>query len=135
MAKEIPSLSGHIFSIIKFPVIVGVVILYIHYFLPQSWGYFVVKPVQTFFNVYGVHHGIVQTTPLIPNNMSFGMGISRKGRVYYKELIKILNDNKHIPWKSLPEGEFSLLSLADYDTLYIDNAKRFFTGKMLITSS
>src|SRR4026207_1972933 len=97
MVKEIHSLKTYISAVIKLTVIVGVVILYIHYFLPQNWGYFVTKPVQTFFNVYRVHNQTVQNSPLIPNNMSFGMGISRKGRVYYKELIKIVNHNRHIP--------------------------------------
>ena len=134
--KEIYSTKAPISAIIKLPVIVVVVILYIHYFLPQNWGYFAMKPAQTFFNVYRVHNGVVQNGPLIPNNMSFGMGISRKGRVYAKELIKILNYNKHIPWKPLYEGSFSFLSQdMDYDTLYIDNAKSFFTGKLLITIS
>ncbi len=136
MIKEVHSLKGHISAIIKVPVIVVVVILFIHYFLPQNWGYFAMKPAQTFFNVYRVQNGVVQNTPLINNNMSFGMGISRKGRVYYKELIKLLNNNKHIPWKPLHEGSFSfLLQDVVYDTIYIDNAQSFFTGKLLITSS
>ena len=79
--KEIHSLKASIPAIIKLPVIVVVVILYIHYFLPQNWGYFAMKPAKTFFNVYRVHDGIVQKKPLIPNNMSFGMGVSRNGRV------------------------------------------------------
>ncbi len=62
------------------------------------------------------------------------MGISRKGRVYYKELIKLLNNNKHIVWKPLHEGSLSfIVQNMNYDTVYIDNAKSFLTGKLLIT--
>ncbi|MBA2563347.1 MAG: hypothetical protein H0V14_10650 [Chitinophagaceae bacterium] len=136
MGKEIHSLKAPVSAIIKISVIVAVVILYLHYFLPQNWGYFAMKPAQTFYQVYSVQNGVIQNKPIIHNNMSFGMGISRKGRVYYKELIKILNNNKHIPWKPLEKGSIPFLSQgADYDTLYIDNSKSFFTGKLLITSS
>ncbi len=136
MIKEIYSLKWLISAATTISVIVVVVSLYIHYFLPQNWGYFAMKPAQTFYQVYSVQNGVIQNKPIIHNNMSFGMGISRKGRVYYKELIKILNNNKHIPWKPLEKGSIPFLSQgADYDTLYIDNSKSFFTGKLLITSS
>ena len=134
--KKIHSLKATISAIIKVPVIAVVVIIFIHYLLSQNWGYFTVKPAQTFYTIYRIHNEVIENSPLIYNNMSYGMGISRKGRVYYKELIKLLNNNKHIPWKPLHEGSFSFLSDdANYDTIYIDNEKSFFTGKFLLTSS
>ncbi len=87
MDKEIYSLKSVISIATKISVILVVASLYIHYFLPQNWGYFVKKPAQSFFNVYRVHNGAIQNSALIDNNMSYGIGISRKGRVYYKELI------------------------------------------------
>lgn len=113
----------------------AVLVLYLHYFLPQNWGYFVTKPSSVFYNVYRIDKGIAQSTPLINNNMNFGMGISRRGRLLYKTLIETIASSKNVVWKPLPKPQNSFLLPDSFDTIYIDKEKNFFTGPVLITSS
>lgn len=113
----------------------AVLVLYLHYFLPQNWGYFVTKPSPVFYNVYRVDKGIAQSTSLINNNMSFGMGISRRGRLLYKTLIETIANNKSVVWKPLPKAPNSFLLPDSFDTIYVDKEKNYFTGPLLIISS
>lgn len=113
----------------------AVLVLYFHYFLPQNWGYFVTKPSPAFYNVYRIDKGIAQSTPLINNNMSFGMGVSRRGRLLYKTLVETIVYNKNVVWKPLPKTQKSFLFPNSFDTIYMDKEKNFFTGPLLITSS
>jgi Sporulation delaying protein SdpA len=114
--------------------IVPVIILYIHYFFPQNWGFFLVKPREPMINIYRVENGISNNKPLIQNNMSYGIGISRKGRVLFKELSKLINDNKSLLWKPLYED--SLSNVIKYGNfIFIPGNSHFYKGKFLITKA
>jgi len=85
-------------------------------------------------NIYRVENGIANNKPLIQNNMSYGIGISRKGRVLFKELAKLINDNKNLSWKPLDED--SLSNVIKYGNfIFISGNSHFYKGKFLITKA
>lgn len=86
-------------------------IIYFHYFNHQSWGYFTINPKQPLINIYTVSRGgTVSKDPALKNNMSYGMGISRKGIFLYNKLADIIAGDKDLVWKKWNQD--SLLSLA-----------------------
>src|SRR5258706_14218158 len=91
---------------IKLSVVMVVVILYIHYFFPQSWGFYTIESKQPLYNIYMVHSGIADKEPFLKNNLSYGMGISLKGRMLYNEIYNIV-DNNNLPWKPLIEDSLN----------------------------
>ena len=97
------------FLVIKIFITASTVILYIHYFHRQSWGYFTINPKHPLINIYAVNEGTLSNKPILKNNMSYGMGISRKGLILYSELIKIISTDKNLVWKKLNKD--SLLSI------------------------
>ncbi len=87
---------------LKMLITVLTVIIYFHYFNHQSWGYFTIDPKQPLINIYAVSkQGIVSKDPVLKNNMSYGMGISRKGIFLYNKLADIIASNKNLVWKKL----------------------------------
>ena len=80
--KKIHSLKATISSIIKVPVIVVVVILFIHYLLSQNWGYFTVNPAQTFYNIY--------KCPQAEKFVNFLIKIERSNTCIYSYVVIVL---------------------------------------------
>ena len=76
----------------KILLILPVIILYIHYFFPQRWGFFILKPRSAGINIYPIHDGKAIKDKGIRNNVSYGLGISRQGRFYYKELSRLIDE-------------------------------------------
>jgi len=110
------------------------VVLYIHYFIPQSWGFYTIEANVPLYNIYKVHNGIADKTTLIKNNMSFGMGMSRKGKILFDELYKIIN--KDLPWKSLNEDSISYITHNNKYTLIPNPSKDgTLNGNFLITKT
>lgn len=121
-------------AILKLPVIAMVVVLYIHYFFPQSWGFYTIKSNLPLYNIYVVRNGIVDKTPLIRNNFSYGMGISRKGKILYSELYDIAN--KNLPWKHLNKDSLRFYTLYDkYTPIAAGREPPNFKGQFLITKT
>ena len=116
----------------KLLLLAPVMILYIHYFLPQNWGFFIKKPNAGMINVYKVDNGNI-SGPFIQNNMSYGMGVSRKGRVLYKELSILINDHKNLVWQFLDKDSLSQLIRNGSYILIPRNTNKFYKGKYLIT--
>src|SRR5258706_10192000 len=98
-----------VFTIIKLSLVVMVVVLYIHYFFRQSWGFYTIESKQPLYNIYMVHNGIADKERFLKNNLSYGMGISLKGRMIYKELYNII-DNKNVSWKPLIEDSLNYIT-------------------------
>ncbi|MEO6328975.1 MAG: hypothetical protein ABIO55_08585 [Ginsengibacter sp.] len=98
-----------IFTIIRFPVVAVVVILYVHYFFPQSWGFYTTEARLPLYNIYNVHSGITDKIPFLKVNMSYGMGISLKGRIIYNELYSII-DKDNLPWKDLAQDSLNYIT-------------------------
>jgi hypothetical protein len=97
-----------VFTIIKLLLTVMVVILYIHYFFPQSWGFYTIEPKQPLYDIYVIHDGMADKKSLIKNNISYGMGISIKGKILFNELYGIVN--KNLPWKQLIEDSLNYIT-------------------------
>jgi hypothetical protein len=124
------------FSAIKILITALTVIVYIHYFHRQSWGYFTIDPKEPLINIYAVNEGALSNVPVIKNNMSYGMGISRKGIFLYNELANIISANNNLVWKKLNEDSLSYIvttgkdvGLISYDDLGIGK------GRFLITKT
>lgn len=97
-------------QIVKILLILPVIILYIHYFFPQRWGFFILKPRSAGINIYPIHDGKAIKNQGIGNNMSYGLGISRKGRYYYKELSRLIDDNKNLSWRPLADSQTTFMN-------------------------
>ena len=109
------------FSVIKIFITALTVIVYIHYFYHQSWGYFTIDPKQPLINIYAVNDGALSNEPVIKNNMSYGMGISRKGIILYNELAKLISTNKNLVWKKLNEDSLLYIVKSGKDIGLISN--------------
>ena len=124
-----------IFTFIKLLMVTMVVILYIHYFIPQSWGFYTVEPKQSLFNIYTVHNKIVDKKSLIKNNLSYGMGVSRKGVSLYHQLQKIISNN-NITWKLLNNDSLNyIIQQGKFATLAKATKGDAFEGFFLITKT
>ena len=122
-------------AIIKLFITVAVIILYIHYFFPQSWGFYTIEPKQPLYNIYRIHNGIVDKRQLIRNNMSYGMGVSWKGKILYNELYKIVG-NKDLNWKVLNEDSVDYITRhSKFMTINGDNEYKNYRGRFLITKT
>jgi hypothetical protein len=108
-------------SAIKILITVLTVIVYFHYFRHQSWGYFTIDPKAPLINIYAVNEGILSNEPVIKNNMSYGMGISRSGIILYNELANIISTNKNLVWKKLNEDSLSCIVTAVKDVSLINH--------------
>jgi len=116
----------------KLLLIVPVIILYIHYFFPQNWGFFIVKPREPLYNIYRVENGNADHRSIIKNNMSYGIGISREGRILYRELSKLIKDNSNLLWKPYDADSISRL-IKNGNFILLSGEPHFFKGKFLIT--
>jgi len=124
-----------IFTIVKLSVVVMVVILYIHYFFPQSWGFYTIEAKQPLYNIYMVHNGIADKEPFLKNNFSYGMGISLKGRMLYNKLYGII-DNKNLTWKTLIEDSLNYITQhGNYISLSGSSEYAALRGNFLITKT
>ena len=124
------------FSAIKILITVLTVIVYFHYFRHQSWGYFTIDPKKPLINIYAVTEGILSHEPVIKNNMSYGMGISRKGIILYNELANIVSTNKNLVWKKLNEDSLSFIVTAAKDVSLINHDDlKIGKGRFLITKT
>jgi Sporulation delaying protein SdpA len=95
------------FSTVKIGITIATVLVYFHYFRHQSWGYFTIDPRQPLINIYAVNGDTLSKEPVIKNNASYGMGISRKGIIWYNELANVVANNKNLPWKKLDKDSVS----------------------------
>jgi hypothetical protein len=119
--------------LIKLFITVCSVIFYIHYFFPQSWGFFTIEPAQPLLNAYPVHNGEISKVPLIANNMSYGMGVSRKGIVLFNGLVKLIGANKNLSWRSLNEDSIQYIAHHDaYIEVTTDKSISFYRGNYLL---
>src|SRR5450432_191959 len=119
-----------IFTISRFLLIAMVVILYIHYFFPQSWGFFTIPPRQPLIDAYVVRNGVADKKRFFTNNMNYGMGICRKGIVIYTALIKLIRQNKNLVWEPLHDD--SLLYLTKhgrYVSVFTGDPQGIYKGK------
>lgn len=124
-----------IFTITRLLAVAMVVVLYIHYFFPQSWGFYTIESNIPLYNIYPVHNGIADKSPLIKNNMSYGMGISMKGKILYNELYSIIN-NKNLPWKILKADSLNNIARdGGYIVISTGTENNIFSGKFLITKT
>jgi len=124
------------FTAVKILVTVLIVIAYFHYFRHQSWGYFTIDPKGPLINIYAVNEGILSNGPVIKNNMSYGMGISRKGIFLYNELANIILTNKNLVWKKLNEDSLSFIVTAAKDVGLINHDDlKVGKGRFLITTT
>lgn len=120
-------------AIIKLFITSVVVILYIHYFLPQNWPFYTAEPNIPLYNIYRVQNGIADKSPLIKNNMSYGMGISRKGKILLTELYSII-ENNDLPWKLLNQDSL-IIQHNNYIVLERAGENATFRGNFLITKT
>jgi hypothetical protein len=129
-------LSLKFFSvIIKLFITTVVIVLYLHYFIPQSWGFYTIESNIPLYNIYKVHNGIADKVPLIKNNMSYGMGMSREGKILFDELYGIVN-NKNLTWKVLIEDSLNSLTLHNKFTRLSSLGKDVtFKGFFLVTKA
>jgi len=123
-----------VFIIIKLLLTVIVVVLYIHYFFPQSWGYFTKEPLQPLITVYKIDNSIADKEPFLLNNMSYGMGVSRRGKILFNQLMKLLNANKNFKWLPLREDSLSYITQHGTYTLALlnSNNNNICPGKFVI---
>lgn len=122
-----------IFSGVRICLVATVIALYIHYFIPQSWGFFTIEPRQALMDAYRIHDdGIVDKQRVFSSNVNYGMGISRKGIVLFTALFTLI-DKKNLQWRILNED--SLAYLAKHGTYVRMNgdAQGIYKGKFLIT--
>lgn len=82
-----------------------------------------------------VHNGIADKEPFLKNNMSYGMGISLKGKILYNELYRITN-NKNLPWKLLIEDSLNYITQHEnYILISTGSEYATFRGNFLITKT
>ena len=118
--------------LIKLLITALVVILYIHYFFPQSWGYFTIEPRQDMIEVYKIQNGTVGKRPFLLNNMSYGMGISRKGKISFDQLIRLLNANTNLEWRPLRRDSLQhSIKNGPYNLITAENKYGVYRGKFL----
>jgi len=111
-----------VFIITKLLLTVIVVILYIHYFFPQTWGYFTKEPLQPLITVYKIDSSVTGKEPFLMNNMSYGMGVSRKGKILFNQLMKLLNTDKNFKWLPFNDDSLSYITQhGNYTLALIDN--------------
>ncbi len=120
-----------IFAISRFFVIAVIVVLYIHYFYPQSWGFFTIKPKQPIIDAYIIHDGVADTERFFSNNMNYGMGICRKGIVLYTALRRLIDKNKNLEWKTLKEDSITYISQHGTYTSILCDADSIYKGRFL----
>jgi hypothetical protein len=119
-------------TLIKIGVTTAVVILYIHYFFPQSWGFYTVEAKHPLYNIYKIYNGVVDKEPYLKNNMSYGMGISQKGRVIYNEVYSIID--KNLPWRPVIEDSIDYeIKHEKYSKISTGSEYAALVGKFLIT--
>lgn len=83
--------------------------LYFHYFYHQTWGYFTTNPVQPLINIYAIEQDTISDKPLLKNNMSYGMGISRKGLILYDQLSKLVSNKQRLVWQKLDKDSLACI--------------------------
>jgi len=121
-----------ILAILKLIVVAVVVILYIHYFIPQSWGFYTSDPTTPLISIYRVHNGFADREPYLKNNMSYGMGVSWKGKVLYSELYKMVS-NKSLSWKVLVDDSLTCITQhGNYSSITADSEYKNIIGRFLI---
>ena len=118
----------------KILLILPVIILYIHYFFPQRWGFFILKPRSAGLNIYPIHAGKAENNSIVHNNMSYGIGISRKGRYLYKELSRLIDENKSLSWQPFPDSQTIPVNGSTYTQIPL-NRYGFEPGKYLLTKT
>lgn len=118
----------------KLLLLLPVIILYLHYFFPQRWGFFILKPRSAGLNIYQVLDGKIVSTSILHNNVSYGLGISRKGRFLYKELSRLIDENKNLSWKPLHDSPLTFVADSTY-TIISYRTYGFEPGKYLITKT
>ncbi len=96
-------------TIIKLFATAAVTILYIHYFLPQSWGFYTIESKVPLYDMHMVRNGVADKKSFFNNNLSYGMGISRKGKILYNELYGIIN-NTSLRWKPLVNDSLNYIT-------------------------
>jgi hypothetical protein len=113
----------------KLALLAPVIIFYFHYFFPQNWGFFTVKPSQPMLRIYEVSGGIIH--PMY-NNMSYGMGISRKGRITYHQLSTLSKRNINLTWRTFStDSILHTNSLHNFDLIPVGK-KLSIKGKYII---
>ena len=123
-------------AVTKLSITACTVILYLHYFIPQSWGFFTIEPIQPLLNAYTVHKGVINNKSLIANNMSYGMGISRKGIILFNGLVKLIESNKNLVWKPLNEDSIYYITQHKiFIKITANNNISFYKGKFLFTKT
>ncbi len=125
--------AGQLLLIAKLLFIVPVIILYIHYFFHQNWGFFIVKPHGPTINIYQVNDERINKEPLIKNNTGYGVGMSRKGRILYHEFSRLINDRKNLLWKHLNKDSLLQIIKTENFTVIYTNNSLLDKGKLLIT--
>lgn len=127
MGNRITSNKSFLFWV-KLALLALVLIFYFHYFFPQNWGFFTVKPIQPMLKIYEVHDGIIQP---MHNNMSYGLGISRKGRITYHQLSTLSKRNINLTWRTFTPD--SLSGNAFHNFSLINGGKKLsIKGKFII---
>ena len=120
-------------------ILVTVLTLFInwHYFRHQSWGYFTIDPKQPLINIYAVSTtGVLSRDPVLKNNMSYGMGVSREGIFLYNKLADVIASNKSLVWKKLNGDSLSFLVNTDRDIGTINyNDCNIGRGRFVITKT
>lgn len=121
-----------VFTISRFVVIAVIVVLYIHYFYPQSWGFFTIKPNQPVIDAYVIHDGVADKEKFFSNNMNYGMGICRKGIVLYTALRKLIDKNKKgLEWITLNEDSIAYITQHGIYTSLNSDAGGIYKGRFL----
>lgn len=123
----------YMFTASRLLITMVVIYLYIHYFFPQSWGFYTVYPNVPLYDIYSIQNGKLNRTPLLGNNLSYGMGISRKGKLLYSEIYYIII-KKGLIWKPLIEDSINnIVARGNYISISTTNKSIIPKGKFLIT--
>jgi hypothetical protein len=121
---------------LKILITVFTLVVYLHYFRHQSWGYFTIDPKTPLINIYSINEGTLSKEPVLKNNMSYGMGLSRKGIFLYNNLAKIITTNKNLAWKKLNEDSLPSIVKSDKDVSVIANDDlNIGRGRFLLTKT
>jgi hypothetical protein len=124
------ALPSRVYLFARLLVILPVIIFYFHYFFPQNWGYFAIKPRGPVVNVFRVNDNNISNESLLKNNMSYGLGMARRGRVLYHELTRLV-DHGGLAWK--PFIKDSLLQIITTENFNMIESKYLLPkGKLLI---
>lgn len=118
-------------NIVRIVSIATVIVAFFHYFIPQSWGFYTIQANHPIYNIYTINNGVVEKDPVLKNNFTYGMGISKKGKILYGELYSIIN--KKIEWKFLNEDSLNfLIHYGEYGNIPADHEYPDFKGDFLI---